>query len=82
LQVIGISVDDTLDKLKPYVTEMKMNYPVLQGLDREDLQDAYGPMIGIPVTALISRDGKVCMKHAGLSSKDSFESMIQALLGA
>src|SRR5215208_3150456 len=59
LQVIGVSVDDTLAKLKPYVAQMKMNYPVLQGLDHDDIQDAYGPLIGIPVTAIISRDGKV-----------------------
>lgn len=82
LQVIGISIDDPLDKLKPYVAGMKMNYPVLQGLDHEDVQDAYGPMFGIPVTAVISRDGKVCMKHTGLASKDAFENMIKSLLGA
>jgi thiol-disulfide isomerase/thioredoxin len=81
LQVIGISVDDTLAKLKPYVDTMKMNYLVLQGLDHDDVQDAYGPMFGIPVTAVISRDGKVCMKHAGLASKPSFEAMIRGLLG-
>jgi thiol-disulfide isomerase/thioredoxin len=81
LQVIGVSVEDPLDKLKPYVTSMKMNYVVLQGLDHDDLQDAYGPMFGIPVTAVISRDGKVCMKHAGLASKDAFENMIKGLLG-
>jgi thiol-disulfide isomerase/thioredoxin len=81
LQVIGVSVDDPLDKLKPYVASMKMNYVVLQGLDHDDLQDAYGPMFGIPVTAVISRDGKVCMKHAGLASKDAFENMIKGLLG-
>ena len=81
LQVIGISVDDTLAKLKPYVDTMKMNYLVLQGLDHDDVQDAYGPMFGIPVTAVISRDGKVCMKHAGLASKPSFEAMIKGLLG-
>jgi thiol-disulfide isomerase/thioredoxin len=81
LQVIGVSVDDTLEKLKPYVSTMKMNYPVLQGLDHDDVQDAYGPMFGIPVTAVISRDGKVCMKHAGLASKDAFENMIKSLLG-
>jgi thiol-disulfide isomerase/thioredoxin len=81
LQVIGVSVDDPLDKLKPYVTSMKMNYVVLQGLDHDDFQDAYGPMFGIPVTAVISRDGKVCMKHAGLASKDAFENMIKGLLG-
>jgi thiol-disulfide isomerase/thioredoxin len=81
LQVIGVSVDDPLDKLKPYVASMKMNYPVLQGLDHDDVQDAYGPMFGIPVTAVISREGKICMKHAGLGSKESFENMIRALLG-
>ena len=30
--MVGVSVDDTPSKLKPYVAQMKMNYPVLQGL--------------------------------------------------
>jgi len=79
LQVVGVSVDDTLDKLKPYVADMKMNYIVLQGLGHDDMQDAFGPMWGIPVTVVISRDGKVCAKHTGLSGKDSFEKEIKAL---
>src|SRR5499425_1419878 len=37
LQVIGISVDDELPKLKPYVDTMKMNYVVLQGLNHDDV---------------------------------------------
>jgi thiol-disulfide isomerase/thioredoxin len=80
LQVVGVSIDDTLDKLKPYVASAKMNYVVLQGLDHDDVQDAFGPMFGIPVTAVISRDGKVCTKHVGLSSKDAFEKEIKSLL--
>lgn len=80
LQVVGVSVDDTQAKLKPYVTQMKMNYLVLQGLDHDDMQDAYGPLFGIPVTVVISRDGKVCAKHTGLSSKDRFENEIKSLL--
>jgi thiol-disulfide isomerase/thioredoxin len=80
LQVVGVSIDDTLDKLKPYVSQSKMNYVVLQGLDRDDVQDSFGPMIGIPVTVIISRDGKVCGKHVGLSSKVAFENEIKALL--
>ena len=79
-QVVGVSTDDTQAKLKPYVAQMKMNYTVLQGLDRDDIQDAYGPLFGIPVTILISRDGKVCAKHVGLSSKDAFEREIKSLL--
>jgi cytochrome c biogenesis protein CcmG/thiol:disulfide interchange protein DsbE len=80
LQVVGVSVDDTLDKLKPYAARMKMNYLVLQGLNQDALQDAYGPLFGIPVTVLISRDGKMCKKHVGLSSKDAFEREIKSLL--
>ena len=80
LQVVGVSVDDTQAKLKPYVTQMKMNYMVLQGLDHDDIQDAYGPLFGIPVTVVISRDGKVCAKHTGLSSKERFENEIKSLL--
>jgi len=80
LQIVGISVDDTADKLAPYIRDMKMNYPVLQGLDHDDLQEAYGPIVGIPVSVLISRDGKVCATHTGLTGKDVFEREIKALL--
>jgi thiol-disulfide isomerase/thioredoxin len=80
LQVVGISVDDTADKLVPYVHDMKMNYPVLQGLDHDEVQDAYGPIVGIPVSVVISRDGKICATHTGLTGKDVFEREIKALL--
>ena len=80
LQIVGISVDDPVDKLAPYVKEMGMNYPVLQGLGHDDVQDAYGPILGIPVSVLISRDGKVCATHTGLTGKDVFEQEIKALL--
>jgi len=80
-QAIGVSVDDTAEKLKPYVAKYKINYPVLQGLNHDDIQNAYGPLWGIPVTVVISRDGKICARHAGLSSKQKFEKEIQALLG-
>ena len=79
-QAIGVSVDDTVEKLKPYVAKYKMNYPVLVGLDHDDIQNAYGPIWGLPVTALISRGGKICATHAGVSSKQNFEKEIQALL--
>jgi cytochrome c biogenesis protein CcmG/thiol:disulfide interchange protein DsbE len=80
LQVVGVSVDDTLQKLKPYVGQFKMNYVVLQGLGHDDVQDAYGPLYGIPVTVVISRDQKICAKHTGLASKAAFENEIKSLL--
>jgi thiol-disulfide isomerase/thioredoxin len=49
LVVLGISVDDEADKMKPYAEDMKINYPLLVGLGRDDIQEAYGPLWGIPV---------------------------------
>jgi thiol-disulfide isomerase/thioredoxin len=80
LQVVGISVDDTREQLAPFMTQLKMNYVVLQGLGHDDVQDAYGPMWGIPVTALISREGKICAKHTGMTAKGAFEDQIKSLL--
>ena len=80
LQFVGISVDDKLSMLLPYAAEYKMNYPVLQGLGHEDVQTAYGPIAGIPVTVVIDRNGKICRKHEGMTGKDVFESEIKSLL--
>jgi len=80
LAVLGLSVDDTVDKLKPFATEFKMNYPVLVGLGRDDVQDAFGPVWGIPTTFLISRDGRICRKNTGIQGKVKYERDIKALL--
>ena len=52
----------------------------------------YGPLFGLPMTFVISRDGRICQKHLGLpgatattspdekSVKDVFEKQIKALL--
>ena len=71
---------DTLAKLTPYVAEMKMTYPVLQGLGQDGMLDAYGPMLALPTTVLISRQGLICQKHVGMGSKEGFENAIRALL--
>jgi thiol-disulfide isomerase/thioredoxin len=80
LVVLGLSVDDPIDKLKPFATELQMNYPVLVGLGRDDVQDAFGPIWGIPTTFLISRDGKICRKNTGIQGRAKYERDIKALL--
>jgi peroxiredoxin len=79
-QVIGISIDDKADQLKPFAAEYKMNYPVLQGLGRDDVTDALGPILGLPTTLVIGRDGRICAAHAGMTSKETFENQIKELL--
>ena len=79
-QVVGISVDDSVDELRPYAEELGMNYPVLVGRGRDDIQDAYGPLIGLPTAFIIDREGRVCMSHTGFAPKATFEEAIRALL--
>lgn len=80
LAIVGFSVDDPADKARAFATEYKINYPILLGEGREELQDAYGPIWGIPASFLISQDGKVCRKHLGIAPKSVFEKEIAALM--
>ena len=80
LQIIGISVDDTVEKLEAFMKEYNMNYPVLQGLGREEVAEAFGAILALPHTFLISRDGKICSSHMGLTDDKVFEREIKALL--
>ncbi|NOT45694.1 MAG: TlpA family protein disulfide reductase [Acidobacteria bacterium] len=80
LVVLGLSVDDTVEQLRPYAAEYAINYPVLVGNGREDVQEAYGPLWGIPVSVFIGRDGVIHKKHSGIGTKEQFEREIKALL--
>ena len=80
LVIVGYSVDDSADKAKAYAAEYKMNYPILLGEGREEVQDAYGPIWGIPASFIISKDGRVCRKHMGIAPEAVFEKEVVALL--
>jgi thiol-disulfide isomerase/thioredoxin len=77
---LGLSVDDTVEQLKPFVEQYQINYPVLLGLDNEAVQEAFGPIVGIPITFVIDRQGNICRKHQGLATKEQFERVIEGLL--
>jgi peroxiredoxin len=80
LQVIGVSVDDPAEKMKPFIGRYKINYPVLQALGNDSILDTYGPMVVVPATVVIGRDGRICVKHIGPVTKALFETEIKALL--
>jgi cytochrome c biogenesis protein CcmG, thiol:disulfide interchange protein DsbE len=64
-QVIGISMDDAAPEVLATVSRLKLNYPVLMG--DEYLGAAYGGVLGLPVTFLINRDGKIQARYQGAS---------------
>ena len=92
-EVVSVVLLDKFENAKPYATTMKMNYPVLNGDEQQDkIDDAYGPLFALPMSFIISREGKICQKHLGLPGatattspdektvKGIFEAQIKALL--
>ena len=80
LQVIGISMDDGPKPVREFYREVKMNYPVALGTEK--LAAAYGGVLGLPITFLIDRDGKVAAKFVGAVEMTSVEQQIKFLLQA
>ena len=78
--VLGLSVDDTPEQIKPFAEEFAVNYPMLVGLGREDFQDAWGPIWGLPISFWIDREGTWCKTHLGMADKDDFERDLKSLL--
>src|SRR5512140_460166 len=79
-RALGISVDDPPEAIPPFARELGVNYPLLLGRDREDVQKAFGPVMVLPTTVIVGRDGRICIRHVGPVAKEQFESEIRSLL--
>jgi cytochrome c biogenesis protein CcmG/thiol:disulfide interchange protein DsbE len=72
-QVIGVSMDDETADVVPTIDRLQITYPVLMG--DEHLGAAYGGIMGLPVTFLIDRQGRVQARYENAE----LESMKRAL---
>ena len=80
LVVIGVSMDEETPDIKTFVSQYKVDYPILLGFGREeDLKPAFGEL-PLPTSFVIARDGRICARHDGLTSKEQVEREIAALL--
>jgi peroxiredoxin len=77
--VIGVSMDESTSDIKKFAKRLGINYPVLIGAGRSDLEPAFGEL-PLPTAFLIARDGRICGKHDGLTPKEEFEKEIVSLL--
>ncbi len=78
-EVLGVSMDeDGWTAIRPFVSEMKVNYRVLLGDDRT--ADSYGGLEALPTTFLIDRQGRIASTHIGAPTKKDFENVIDQLL--
>lgn len=77
--LVGIAMDDEgVEKVKPYVDEMKIPYLTLIG--NEEVVDAFGGVFGFPTKFLIDREGRIVETWVGEVPRSVLEKRIQALL--
>jgi len=80
--VVGVSTDDgvPLDRLRTFVTEAGLNYPVL--LAPAGAQANYGGVPALPTSFLIDRQGNVVSGLEGATNEAALAPEIEKLLGA
>jgi peroxiredoxin len=78
--VVGVSMDeDGWQAVKPFVSELGINYRILLGSD--SIAQLYGGVDSLPTTFVIDREGRIAAVHIGLVSKRSYEKDIDEILG-
>jgi cytochrome c biogenesis protein CcmG/thiol:disulfide interchange protein DsbE len=78
VQLIGISMDDSPEPVRSFYQQFKMNYPVAVG--NAKLGELYGGILGLPITYVIGRDGKIEGKYIGATDVAVIERRVQDLL--
>jgi thiol-disulfide isomerase/thioredoxin len=84
--VLGVAMDaEGARVVRPYVrderfevngSERSINYPILLGND--NIEQAFGGLIGMPTSLLISRDGRIIKRFIGLVNHDYLVREIEA----
>ena len=80
LQIIGVSMDDApASEVREFAKQIGISYPVVMGSGAIDAE--YGGVPALPTSFVISPDGRVVQKHAGLYPIGVYETEIRSLLG-
>lgn len=80
LQIIGISMDDApASEVRQFAKQIGITYPVVMGSGA--IEAEYGGVPALPTSFVISPDGRVVQKHAGLYPIGVYDTEIRSLLG-
>jgi peroxiredoxin len=80
LQVVGVSMDDDVEPVRRLVARLRLSYPVAMG--DEKLGAQYGGVLGLPLTYLIGRDGRIHARFQGETDPTKILDQLKALLAS
>jgi cytochrome c biogenesis protein CcmG/thiol:disulfide interchange protein DsbE len=77
-QVLAVSMDDSEAPVRRTVRRLHLDFPVVMG--DANLGDEYGGVLGLPITFLIDRDGRIVAQWRGETDLNSLEGQVRRLL--
>jgi peroxiredoxin len=78
VQMLGISMDDSEPPVREFQQKFRMNYPVAVGTSK--VADQYGGVLGLPITFVIDREGRIVARHIGATDVSVIEAEVKKLL--
>lgn len=75
--IVGISVDRSENKVKEFVTENQINYPIVMATNQ--IMGDYQPGRFIPTTIIIDTGGNIVDKKVGVMDKETLEKYFKEL---
>ncbi|HEY3927479.1 MAG TPA: TlpA disulfide reductase family protein [Candidatus Koribacter sp.] len=80
LQVIGLSMDDTVPPVKAFLRQQPLPYPVAMA-DEQTIK-TFGGVLGLPVNVILGRDGQLVARYAGVSDMQALQKEVEKALTA
>jgi peroxiredoxin len=79
VEFLGISIDEQgRSVVNPFVKKYDVNYPIT--IDDGTIMDKYGPLMGVPTTYLIDKEGNLRYFATGAVTKKEIELRLEKLL--
>ena len=79
-QALGVSMDDTDAPVQKLQSKLQLSYPLIMGDAK--LGQLYGGILGLPVTYLIDRQGRIRARYQGETDPETIEKELRLLLSA
>lgn len=78
IEIIGLAVNDTPEKVKAFAQEQNMEWVLLLG--SREIADLYGGITSVPTTIFLNKEGKEIGRFRGMRGYDDFKQAFQMLV--
>lgn len=79
LQIIGIADDESVDEVRKFVSEHRINYPIV--MSNEQLTKLFPNIQALPTSFIIDTEGRLAQRHVGMLHAETTELETRALAG-